>query len=301
LGRPRGDDRRRFGIERGMMPTGFNPHGGPTRRRGVAIGSLLVVGLLAPFAAPAGAAAPAPRTASTYVYIQASSTIVSELSSVPVSVSNTIGVSSPTVTVSPPIVVAGQHPYDGVIKGRSVPGFFDWGADFCPFCAATSWGVIVALARFGTFTRLYDVNSSPTDVDPNTPSFTFYGSMYTSSLLLFNGIETQDPSGVALMQTPHVLQQLVNRYDTGDTFPFIDIQNRFFLSQSAFDPMSLQGLTRYAIAKDLSDPTNPVTMAIVTEANYFSAAVCAVDHERPGAVCTSPGVEKADVRLKLAT
>jgi hypothetical protein len=50
--------------------------------------------------------------------------------------------------------------------------------------------MIVALSRFGTFSGLSTTHSSSSDTDPYTPTFTFYGSTYTSQYLNFTPVET---------------------------------------------------------------------------------------------------------------
>ena len=65
------------------------------------------------------------------------------------------------------------------------------GAEYCPFCAAQRWAVVQALSRFGTFTGLTLTHSDPKDSFPNTPTFTFHGATYTSSVVAFEGVETQ--------------------------------------------------------------------------------------------------------------
>jgi hypothetical protein len=72
--------------------------------------------------------------------------------------------------------------------------------------------------------------------------------------------------------------------------PFVDFGNRVVISMSSYDPSILHGLSRAQIVGDLSDPTNPVTMAIVATANYLSAATCLIDGDRPATVCKSTGV-----------
>src|SRR5439155_1390163 len=46
---------------------------------------------------------------------------------------------------------------------------FYYGAEFCPYCAAQRWPLIIAMSRFGTFSGLQTTTSSSTDVYPNTP------------------------------------------------------------------------------------------------------------------------------------
>ena len=69
------------------------------------------------------------------------------------------------------------------------------GAEYCPYCAAERWGMIVALSRFGTFTGLQTTHSAAKDgagnaeVYPNTATWTFVHSSYTSKYLTFTPVE----------------------------------------------------------------------------------------------------------------
>ena len=80
---------------------------------------------------------------------------------------------------------------------------------------------------------------------------------------------------------------------------FFDVGNTAFLMESAWNPMYLSGQTRDAVAAGLRNPTLRLTKAIVAEANFISASICAVDSERPASVCLSSGVVKADTALHL--
>jgi hypothetical protein len=64
------------------------------------------------------------------------------------------------------------------------------GAEFCPFCAAERWPLLLALSRFGTFSNLKESHSSAADVFPNTPTVSFYGSTYESDYVAFTPVET---------------------------------------------------------------------------------------------------------------
>src|SRR5262249_35743790 len=88
------------------------------------------------------------------------------------------------------------------------------GADYCPYCAAERWSLIVALGRFGTFSNLHTMESSSTDTYPSTPTFTFYGSTYTSQYVDFQGVETVKQDEQTPLQTPTAQQQqLLAAYD----------------------------------------------------------------------------------------
>jgi hypothetical protein len=52
----------------------------------------------------------------------------------------------------------------------------------------------------------------------------------------------------------------------------------------------LTNLTRANIATGLSDPTSPVTDAIIASANYQTASICSLTKNQPSNVCTSSGV-----------
>ena len=100
------------------------------------------------------------------------------------------------------------------------PEMLYMGAEYCPYCAAERWSMIVALSRFGTFSGLSTVHSSTTDTPSNISTFTFHGSSYTSKYLTFTPVEMQtnilDPStgNYTALQTPTTEQQaLLTKYD----------------------------------------------------------------------------------------
>ena len=75
--------------------------------------------------------------------------------------------------------------------------------------------------------------------------------------------------------------------------------NRYVLNGASFTPGVLAGLSQNQIAGDLATPASPLTQAVVTAANEITAAICAVDGDRPDAVCESRGVLAADQELKI--
>jgi thiol-disulfide isomerase/thioredoxin len=176
------------------------------------------------------------------------------------------------------------------------------GAEFCPYCAAERWSIIVALSRFGTFTSLHLVRSSHLDVFPDTPSFTFYGSMYSGPYVDFVAVEERsnqpDANGYKPLQTPTTEQQHI--YDTygrppyaqQSGIPFLDVGNRYIAVSSGYSPQVLQGQSWQAIADALSDPSAPTTRAIVGNANYITAAVCRVTGGAPASVCNGPMISR---------
>src|SRR3984957_15983415 len=74
------------------------------------------------------------------------------------------------------------------------------GGEYCPFCAAERWTMVYWLSQFGTFKGLSEIQSSATDVDANTDTFSFYKSTYTSSVIDFSATEAYDRDQQRLQQ-----------------------------------------------------------------------------------------------------
>lgn len=166
------------------------------------------------------------------------------------------------------------------------------GGDFCPYCAAERWSVIVALSRFGTFSNLHYMSSSGSDSFPNTPTFTFYKSTYTSQYVNFAGVESQDRSGNPLQQLTSEQQQLVNKFDappyTQGGIPFMTFGNQYLTSGAGYSPDVLKNKSQAEIAKALSDPNAATTKGIVGNANYLTAAVCQLINDSAPACKVAP-------------
>jgi hypothetical protein len=244
--------------------------------------------------------------------------MVTQLTKVPESVFDTVGVNSQVVQVSPPITLKGQPALTGTTAGGAiVPQILYIGAEYCPFCAAQRWSTIIALSRFGKWSGLGNMTSAAKDTYPNTPTFTFVKAAYTSKYLTFKSVEeftNQLAAGgnsyVPLQNPTSAEQKLILKYDSskyipglsstgGNPIPFMTFGNKFLVSGSSYSPDALTGLARSAIATGLSDPSSPVTDAIITSANYQTAAICSLTKEQPSNVCTSTGVLAAAKAMKL--
>ncbi|MFL5628055.1 MAG: DUF929 family protein [Ktedonobacteraceae bacterium] len=184
------------------------------------------------------------------------------------------------------------------------PEFFYDGAEYCPFCAAERWGVVVALSRFGKFTHLDETTSSPDDVFPSTPTFTFYHSAYSSQYLDFVALETEGQKQGQPLQTPTAeQQQLISTFNgppyfnSAGSIPFIDIGN-VQLSQGAnYSPQVLAGHTQQEIAQELSNKDSEITKGIVGTANYLTAAICETTHQQPASVCSAAPIPQIEQTL----
>lgn len=228
--------------------------------------------------------------------------VVTEVTGVPEATLNAVGTGSgvtgkPYPINGPPLVEHGK------------PEVLYIGAEYCPFCAAERWPAIVALSRFGTFSGLHTVHSSSTDVYPNTPTFSFYKSTYTSRYVAFTPVETYTniPLGkfYTPLQTPTAAEQaLINKYDTPpyvpardqDAIPFYDFDNKYVVSGASYDPQILDGKSWNQIAAALKNPASPIARSVDGTANYLTAAICTLTGNHPASACTQP-VQRLEKRL----
>lgn len=172
------------------------------------------------------------------------------------------------------------------------------GAEYCPYCAAQRWPLIIALSRFGTFTGLQTTTSSSTDVFPNTVTFTFRGSTYTSQYIDFHSVETLDRDQNPLQTPSSADQQLLDKYDSGGTIPFIDFGNRYASVGAYYQPDAIGGMSWLALADALKQPDSTQSQAIIGSANYMTAAICKMTGDQPSSVCSSATIQNLEKNLK---
>ena len=186
------------------------------------------------------------------------------------------------------------------------------GAEYCPYCAAERWALILALSRFGSFTGLSATLSSATDVFPNTPTFSFHGATYSSTYLSFTGVEetTNQPNGqggyTPLDTLTAAQEALLKAFDVAPyttqpgAIPFTTYGNRFVSIGAGFQPSALAGLTVDQVAAKLANADDPITKDIVGAANTLVAALCEVTGGRPSNVCAAPWVGQIQSALPSA-
>lgn len=172
------------------------------------------------------------------------------------------------------------------------------GAEYCPFCAAQRWAVVQALSRFGSFTGLGAAHSSPDDVFPNTPTFTFHGATYTSSVVAFQGVETEDVDRAPLDALTADQQALITAYNRKGGIPFVDFGGEYTLSGASYSPQVLAGKTADEVAAELSNPAGAIAQGILGSANTMTATICILTNDQPAAVCSVPAVAEIEARIK---
>jgi len=169
------------------------------------------------------------------------------------------------------------------------------GADYCPFCAAQRWALVVALSRFGSFQHLFLTQSSHTDVFPDTDTFTFHGSSYTSQYLDFVAVETADRDGRPLQAPTADQQALMAKFDvppyvpaaSAGGIPWLDVANQYAMVSSGYTPGVLSGLSWAQIVDKLSNANDPVAKGIIGDANNITATICKATGLQPASVCNT--------------
>ena len=270
------------------------------QRRWVVLGGsaivLVLVGLVvARVLISAGGPAPAPDS-------PAPDDLVAKVTSIPTASLEQVGVGS--VTTLPVAVRADVHR-----DPSGLPLVTYIGAEYCPYCAAERWPLIIALSRFGTVSSLWLSHSATNDVDPNTPTFTLAHASYSSHYLALSAVEltTNVPTanGYQPLQTPTPAQRsLLDTYDappyvrgSGGSIPFIDFAGQYIVSGASFDVGLLRNMSQEQVAAALADTSTPQANAILGSANTKIAAMCSATGDNPIDVCGQPTVKSIEARL----
>ncbi|MDA4137185.1 MAG: DUF929 domain-containing protein [Thaumarchaeota archaeon] len=218
-----------------------------------------------------------------------SSTIMQQLTGVSDSTLKSVGL--PTA-VTAPTAISGT-----ALTLNGKPEVLYIGGEFCPFCAIERWSMIIALSHFGNFSGLEYMQSSSTDTNPNTPTFTFAGNAsvpfnFTSKYVAFVPVEEWDRSD-AIRQTPTTSQQaLYTQYGSCAStsqvgIPFIDVANSYVVNCGAqFSLPQIAGDNWTQVASQLNTPSSAVAQGMDGAANSLITAICKVDGEQPTSVCS---------------
>ncbi len=242
------------------------------------VGAVAVVVVIALLVASLGGGSSPPAVPTG----QAATDVARVVMSVPTNTSEAVGAGNahgaPTKLTGAPLTQDGK------------PEILFVGAEYCPYCAAERWAIVVALSRFGTFDKLAFTRSSSTDVYPNTVTFTFHGASFTSQTIAFTSVETADRNGKALESLTNDQKTLWLALDPQQTIPFLDVGGVYLFKGATYDPSVLQGKSGKDIADALGDPNSPISKSVLGAANQLTAAICAATNGQPAAVCGSPAI-----------
>jgi Domain of unknown function (DUF929) len=220
--------------------------------------------------------------------------LTKQVTSVPAATLDQVGAGAATGT---PSRISGAP-----LTSGGKPEMLYMGAEYCPYCAAERWSMIVALSRFGTFDGLTATRSGArngagtAEPYPSTATWTFYKSSYASKYLTFTPVEEftnvpdKSTGGYTPLMTPTAAQQaLIQKYDAANqgAIPFIDYGNKYMSVGASYDPGLLSGLSWSAIAADLHQPSSPVAKGVLGAANYMTAVICRLTGDAPATACTA--------------
>lgn len=221
---------------------------------------------------------------SSYVGQPVSPAVLQQVTGVSDSTLNAVGAIS---GVSPPVAISGPP-----LTADGKPEVLFVGGEYCPFCAVERWSIIIALSHFGQFTGVQYMQSSSTDVNPNTPTFTFSSASYTSKYITFLPVEQFDRYGSIRQPLTSDQQALVTKYDTcsgsssSGGIPFIDIDNAYAVNCGAQFNLDISGGNWSQIASQLNDPNSNTARLIDSAADTLISAICKVDGGQPVSVCS---------------
>ncbi|MEM3841325.1 MAG: DUF929 family protein [Candidatus Micrarchaeaceae archaeon] len=184
------------------------------------------------------------------------------------------------------------------LNSSGKPVFLYIGADFCPFCAEARWGMILALMRFGNFTQLHYMTSSASDIYPNTPTFTFYNSSYSSQVIDFQEVELTTNKFNSSINSYPTLQRMdqqqshiFSTFDKGGSIPFVDIANKSVMVGSPILGGLLTKYTWNEIISELNDTSSVPSQNVIGAANLYTANICKATNFTPAKICNQPYVK----------
>ncbi len=231
-------------------------------------------------------------------------TVVQELTNVPQSAWEAVGKGS---------VVKNAFTYNSgqpVLKGTNgLPEVLYIGGEFCPYCGAERWAMINALSRFGTFSNLSQTQA----YEYNVPTFSFYGSKYSSQYVNFvpkeikgNTLDSSQQAYVDLEKLTPAEQQNFQKYDSGQNFPFVNIGNLYTAVGASYDFTILldskgNALSWQTIASSLGNPKSTFAQGILGSANYMTAGICSLTNQQPGSVCNSAVIQQIEQTMSKAS
>lgn len=160
------------------------------------------------------------------------------------------------------------------------------GAEFCPICATERWPMTIALSHFGTFSNLSTTHSAKNDGD--IPTWTYYGSTYTSPYLNFQAYEVETNTDKPLQNPPANLVTLWSTFFGGqEEFPFIDFNQKYVFSTEQLLDSTLEGNSFQTILSSVGDNRSAIGSQIDAAAAVFTHYLCGITGDRPADVCSA--------------
>jgi Domain of unknown function (DUF929) len=271
----------------------------PANRRKGRLIPAIVIGVLAvavtacatPASAPPTRSAPSAPSGSRLAHVApAVAAQLAEVTAIPFKASDAGWATMPLAQLTPR---AGQP-----LTAGGKPEVLYAGAEFCPYCAAENWALLVALGRFGTFAGVNEIRSASYPPIPPLDSWTFYGSSYSSQYLAFVPVEMYstvlvspraDPLRAAsyrlLQKLTPAQRVLVDEADKAHGTPFTDFGGQAVMIGSPIPAQTLEHLTWSQLTSALRARRGAAAQAVIGAADYLTAELCTLTRDRPATAC----------------
>lgn len=159
------------------------------------------------------------------------------------------------------------------------------GAEYCPYCATERWPMVLALSKFGHFSGLTNIHSSPTDVYPSTQTFSFYKSSFTSQYLKFTPVETETVNEKPLQKPTAAQTAILTKYDPGQSIPFVYFNGEAYFVGAQYNPQLVHGKSFQEIANDIAAGKSTLASNVYANAGAIVSNICKMTGGKPGRVC----------------
>jgi hypothetical protein len=181
------------------------------------------------------------------------------------------------------------------LTAPSVPTLTYVGAEYCPYCATARWGLILAMMRFGNFTGIEYMASSPTDVYADTPTFSFVNASYSSKYFKFVSYEIETRNETALQKPNGTALALFDTYSNG--IPFLAFDNNIVADGTLIDPTILDGHNWGAITSSAAVKNTTISDAVIGAANIYTAEICNMINNTDTNVCAQSYVKSVQSKM----
>jgi hypothetical protein len=160
------------------------------------------------------------------------------------------------------------------------PVVFFMGSEACPYCAALSWSLRMALEQFGSFNGGGYTYSNPNDVPTSIPEVIMAGSSLSSSYLSWDPAESTDNTSITIPSLGHIETSYLQAYDPppSSSVPFLVFYGHYIHLGQVVDPSALDvngvngdPYSWQAINQQLQDKSGPSYTAIL-DASYLLEA-----------------------------
>jgi len=259
---------------------------------GGVVGLIVVIAALVIAKLVQGNSSPAPAVQSGL----APAAVLNDIATIPTAAFDQVGYVSPNNGVAPPSKLGGTPVQVG---GKPLVAYV--GADYCPYCATERWPLVAALERFGSFSKIGATHSATNDAFPNTATFSFHPSAYSSPYITLTTTELYGNRPVngsyPPLEAPSQIERtLLGKFDPKGTIPFIYL-GRYGINGATWNAQLLAGQTMAQIARSARDPSTEIGHSVIGAANLISAAICDQTGGKPASVCSSSGVTAAAKHL----